>query len=92
MGAAEKEDILANVDEVAAKLRELLEKAVNKNPTRDMLFSGGIDTSILATIVAKNTRIRGFTCTFKEANALDTKYAKLMAELLNIEHYMNPFG
>jgi asparagine synthase (glutamine-hydrolysing) len=91
MVASEK-DILANADEVATKLRDLLEKAVNKNPTRDMLFSGGIDTSILATIISKHTRIRGFTCTFKEANALDTKYAKLMAERLNIEHYTNPFG
>ena len=91
MGAAEKEDLLANVDEVAAKLRDLLEKSVKKNLTKDMLFSGGIDTSILATIVSKYVRIRGFTCAFKQANALDIKYAKLMAKQLNIEHYMNPF-
>jgi asparagine synthase (glutamine-hydrolysing) len=91
MGTAEKEDILANVDEVAAELRALLEKSVKKNLTKDMLFSGGIDTSILATIVSKYVRIRGFTCAFKQANALDIKYAKLMAERLNIEHYMNPF-
>ncbi len=91
MSAVEK-DILVNVDEVAAKLRNLLEKAVNKNPTKDMLFSGGIDTSILATIVTKKFRIRGFTCIFKEANALDTKYAELMAKRLNIEHYINSFG
>jgi len=91
MGAAEKEDVLANVDEVAAELRALLEKAVKKNLTEDMLFSGGIDTSILATIVSKYVRIRGFTCAFKQANALDLKYAKLMAKQLNIEHYINPF-
>jgi len=91
MGAAENKALLANVDEVAAELRELLEKSVKKNLTEDMLFSGGIDTSILATIVSKYVRIRGFTCAFKQANALDIKYAKLMAERLNIEHYMNPF-
>jgi asparagine synthase (glutamine-hydrolysing) len=91
MGTAEKEDILANVDEVAAELRALLEKSVKKNLTKDMLFSGGIDTSILATIVSKYVRIRSFTCAFKQANALDIKYAKLMAKRLNIEHYMNPF-
>jgi asparagine synthase (glutamine-hydrolysing) len=91
MGTAEKEDILANVDEVAAELRDLLEKSVKKNMTEDMLFSGGIDTSILATILSKYVRIRGFTCAFKQANALDIKYAKLMAKRLNIEHYMNPF-
>jgi len=91
MGAAEKKDILTNVDEVAAELRALLEKSVKKNLTEDMLFSGGIDTSILATIVSKHVRIRGFTCAFKQANALDLKYAKLMAKQLNIEHYINPF-
>ena len=91
MGTAENKDLLANVDEVAAELRELLEKSVKKNLTKDMLFSGGIDTSILATIVTKYNRIRGFTCAFKQANALDIKYAKLMAKQLNIEHYMNPF-
>jgi asparagine synthase (glutamine-hydrolysing) len=91
MGTAEKKDILANVDEVIAELRELLEKSVKKNLTKDMLFSGGIDTSILATILSKYVRIRGFTCAFKQANALDIKYAKLMAKRLNIEHYMNPF-
>jgi len=42
MGTAEKKDVLANVDEVAAELRALLEKAVKKNLTEDMLFSGGI--------------------------------------------------
>ena len=98
MDTAKKEDmqgennILAKVDDVAAELRALLEKSVKKNLTEDMLFSGGIDTSILATIVSKFVRIRGFTCAFKEANALDLKYAKLMAERLDIEHYINPFG
>jgi asparagine synthase (glutamine-hydrolysing) len=90
MGVAEK-DILANVDKVATELQALLEKSVKKNLTKDMLFSGGIDTSILATIVSKYVRIRGFTCAFKQANALDIKYAKLMAKQLNIEHYMNAF-
>ena len=91
MGTAKKKEILANVDEVIAELRELLEKSVKKNLTKDMLFSGGIDTSILATILSKYVRIRGFTCAFKQAKALDVKYAKLMAKRLNIEHYMNPF-
>jgi asparagine synthase (glutamine-hydrolysing) len=90
MANAEK-NILANVDKVAAELRALLENAVKKNLTKDMLFSGGIDTSILAAIASKHVRIRGFTCAFKQANALDLKYAKLMAKQLNIEHYINRF-
>jgi asparagine synthase (glutamine-hydrolysing) len=96
MGTEKKEmqdvDILATADEVAAKLRALLEKSVKKHLTKDMLFSGGIDTSILATVASKFVRLRGFTCTFKPSNALDTEYSKLMAKRLNIEHYMHPFG
>ena len=92
MGTTEKEDVLTNVDEVSAELRDILKKSVKKNLTEDMLFSGGIDTSILAAIVSKDVRIRGFTCAFKEAEALDVKYANLMAKRLNIEHHMNPFG
>jgi asparagine synthase (glutamine-hydrolysing) len=91
VGAAEKKEILASVDKVAVELRALLENAVKKNLTEDMLFSGGIDTSILAAIASKYVRIRGFTCAFKQANALDLKYAELMAKQLNIEHYINLF-
>ncbi len=96
MGTGKKEEkpnanILATTHEVAAKLRALLEKSVKKNLTDDMLFSGGIDTSILATIASKFVRLRGFTCAFKPSNALDTKYAKLMAKRLNINHHLRLF-
>jgi asparagine synthetase B (glutamine-hydrolysing) len=78
MGTEEKEEtpdmnISATIDEVAAKLRALVEKSMKKNLTKDMLFSGGIDTSILATIASKFIRLRGFTCAFKQSNALDIK-------------------
>jgi asparagine synthase (glutamine-hydrolysing) len=97
MGTEEKEEtpdmnISATIDEVAAKLRALVEKSMKKNLTKDMLFSGGIDTSILATIASKFIRLRGFTCAFKQSNALDIKYAKVMAKRLNIEHYLHTFG
>ena len=84
--ASENQELLIKVNKVATELRNLLAKSVKKNITKDMLFSGGIDTSILAAIVSKDIRIRGFTCAFKEADALDIKYAKLMAKRLNIEH------
>lgn len=84
-------DILATADDVGAKLRALLERSVKKSLTADMLFSGGIDTSILATIASKFVSLRGFTCVFKPSNAFDIKYAKLMAKRLNINHYLHPF-
>ena len=82
---------LSNVNKVIVELKYLLEKSVLKNLTEDMLFSGGIDTSILAIIASNHTHLRGFTCAFKPAEALDIKYAKLMAKKLNIEHYIHTF-
>ena len=92
MAASENKELMANLDEVIAELRDLLQKAVDKNRTQDMLFSGGIDTSILAAILAKDTKIRGFTCLFKEGKPLDTEYSKIMAKKLNIEQHINTFG
>ena len=92
MAASGNKELLANLNGVITELRDLLQKAVDKNRTEDMLFSGGIDTSILATILAKDTKIRGFTCLFKEGKPKDTEYSKIMAKKLNIEQHINTFG
>jgi len=92
MTASDNKELMANLDEVIAELRDLLQKAVDKNRTEDMLFSGGIDTSILAAILAKETKIRGFTCLFKEGKPKDTEYSKIMSKKLGIEQHINNFG
>ena len=81
----------ATLDDVCAKLRFLLEKSVQKNLTEDMLFSGGLDTSILAAVASKFIRLKGFTCAFKKARAPDIKHADLMARKLGMKHHIHYF-
>jgi asparagine synthase (glutamine-hydrolysing) len=57
-----------------------------------MLFSGGLDTSIVAFVASKYTKPEGFTVAFENSPALDLKYAKLMADLLNMNHTIHVFG
>jgi asparagine synthase (glutamine-hydrolysing) len=57
-----------------------------------MLFSGGLDTSIVAFVASKYTRLEGFTVAFENSPALDLEYAKLMADLLNMKHRIKFFG
>jgi asparagine synthase (glutamine-hydrolysing) len=57
-----------------------------------MLFSGGLDTSIVAFAASKHTRLEVFTVAFENSPALDLEYAKLMANLLNMNHTIKVFG
>ncbi|OQX20287.1 MAG: hypothetical protein BWK75_04970 [Candidatus Altiarchaeales archaeon A3] len=71
------------------KLRELLENEVNRNISDGcdgILLSAGLDTSILAYVAAKNTKIKAFTLKF--GNAPDAEYAKRLCKILSIEHYV----
>ncbi|MDI6730911.1 MAG: asparagine synthase C-terminal domain-containing protein [Candidatus Altarchaeum sp.] len=69
------------------KLRELLENEVKKSISEGcdgILLSAGLDTSILAYVAAKNTKIKTFTLKF--GNAPDAEYAKRLCKILGIEH------
>jgi asparagine synthase (glutamine-hydrolysing) len=81
-----------SINEIGFKLRFLLEKAVHKNLTDGILFSAGLDTSVLATIVSKFARLKAFTCAFQGAPAPDVECAKLMATKLKLRHYIHYFN
>jgi len=57
-----------------------------------MLFSGGLDTSIAAFVASKHAKLEAFTVAFENSPALDLKYAKLMADLLKVNHTVKFFG
>ncbi|NVM02126.1 MAG: asparagine synthase [Candidatus Helarchaeota archaeon] len=80
-----------NFDIIRDKLKSLLEKAVQNNLAKGILLSGGLDTSILATIASKYNGLKAFTVALKKAPALDIKFAKLMAENLQINHVIHFF-
>ena len=81
-----------SIKEICIKLQFLLEKSVQKNLTDGILFSAGLDTSILATVASKFSRLKAFTCAFQGAPAPDIECAKLMATRLKLRHYIHYFN
>lgn len=74
------------------KVRELLEYSVEKRMVADVpigsFLSGGIDSSIIATISSRLTsNLHTFSVGFKDEPYFDeTKYAKLVADKIKTEH------
>lgn len=83
--------MIEQVEEIRVKIRSLVEKAVEKNLTEGILLSGGLDTSILASVAAKHSRLKAFTCAFQGAPAPDVEHAIIMAKRLNLPHYLHFF-
>ncbi|MEM2911551.1 MAG: asparagine synthase-related protein [Candidatus Bathyarchaeia archaeon] len=79
------------VEEIRAKIKSLVEKTVEKNLTEGILLSGGLDTSILAAVAAKYSRLKAFTCAFQGAPAPDVEHAIIMAKRLSLPHYLHFF-
>jgi len=77
-------------EEVACRtLRELLSEVVEKNDAEALLLSGGLDTSILATL--SNDERKGkkaFTVVLNETRAPDLRYAKTVAQKFHYEHHL----
>ena len=81
-----------SLDQICSEIRRLTDKVVQKNLTDGMLFSGGLDTSIVAFAASKYAKPEAFTVAFENSPALDLKYAKLMADLLKMNHTVHFFG
>ncbi|MHA1210168.1 MAG: asparagine synthase-related protein [Candidatus Freyarchaeota archaeon] len=75
-----------DVDQVCLRLRSLLEESVERNPAEGILLSGGLDTSIVATLASRFGELKAFTVAFEEAPSPDVEYARQMAERLGLEH------
>ncbi|MDI6890044.1 MAG: asparagine synthase-related protein [Thermodesulfovibrionales bacterium] len=69
-------------------LREKLEVAVKRNIATCLLFSGGLDTSILAFL---NPDALAITISL-ESSGEDIKYAESLAKRLNLRHYHKNIG
>jgi len=50
-----------DIEKICSELRLLLEEAVKKNLTEGILFSGGLDTSVLAVVASRFTLMKAFT-------------------------------
>jgi len=72
------------LDETSAKLRDLLNVSVKKNLAECVLFSGGLDTSVIAALASAYGELTGVTVSFYEAP--DVPYAELMAQKFEMNH------
>ncbi len=84
--------ILVPIKHTCLQIRSLIDKIVKRNLTNGILFSGGLDTSILAFVASKYLSLNAFTVAFKNAPALDLEYSKLMADLLKMNLKIRFFG
>jgi len=71
------------MQELILNLREKLEKIVRRSDASGLLFSGGLDTSILAGL---NPHMDAITVSLKSFGE-DISYAELVARHLNLTHY-----
>jgi asparagine synthase (glutamine-hydrolysing) len=78
--------------EIIRKLRAALDSAVERNAAEAVLLSGGLDTSIIASLAAKHGSLRSYTVALEAAPSPDIEYANLMAKHLLLNHKLHIFG
>lgn len=80
------------IENMYSRIRLLIDKVVKRNLANGILFSGGLDTSIVAFVASKYSSLNAFTVAFENAPALDLEYSKTMANLLKMNHRIYFFG
>ncbi len=71
------------IEKITRELKEKLKEAVKKNQAEGLLFSGGLDSGILAHL---SPNIKAITVSF-ESLGQDIKYAERLAKYCKIKHY-----
>lgn len=83
----------ANVDELAAELRELLRDSVRTHLRSDVpvgvFLSGGIDSSAMVALAAGQVtrKLHTFSIGFEEASYDESAYARQVARMYDTEHH-----
>jgi len=72
------------LDSKCIELRDALEASIKRNLSSAVLLSGGLDSSILASIASKFIDLTGITVAYNDAP--DLKYANIVAENHSIKH------
>lgn len=74
------------------RVRRTIESAVERNLAESVLLSGGLDTSIVASIAARAGPLRAYTVALEATPSPDIEYAGLMAKRLGLNHKVHVFG
>ena len=78
--------------QVLRELRTTIESAVEHNKAEGILLSGGLDTSIVASLAARHAPLRAYTVALEGAPSPDVEYADIMAKQLHLNHQLHVFG
>ena len=76
------------MNQIIKDLKEILSEAVKRYPCNGLLFSGGLDTSVLAAI---NPNVTGITVSMG-SNAEDIYYSRFLANSLKIKRFHRKVG
>jgi asparagine synthase (glutamine-hydrolysing) len=78
----------ACLEEMEARLSEAVRIRLVSDVPLGALLSGGVDSSIVVALMARNssTRIKTFSIGFREAEFNETAYARLVAERFGTDH------
>ena len=73
-------------EELCRELRDVLIAAVERNLGDTILLSGGLDSSIIALLASKMGDLKAISICLKDSPCKDLKYARIVADFLDIEH------
>jgi asparagine synthase (glutamine-hydrolysing) len=83
---------LDSLDQTCQEVRQLVDRVVKRNLTEGILFSAGLDTSVVAYAASKYRKLEAVTVAFENSPALDPKFSKMMAKQLEMNHEIHVFG
>ena len=79
-------------EKLLPEIRALTDKVVQRNMADGILFSAGVDTSIIAYHAVKyKPNIPALTMSFKHGHPKDTEYVKTMVDFLKLNHQFHAF-
>jgi len=83
--------LVEDLKAICRKLRSLLEDSVKRNLAEGVLFSGGLDTSVVAAVASKLVPLKAFTVAFQGVPAPDVENATLVSRILRLKHFVYYF-
>lgn len=79
------------ITSIIQQITDVLEKSIIEKPADAILFSGGIDTSVLAALTCRYSKIPLVTVVFKEAFSSDLQFSTIVAKHLGAEQHIKYF-
>ncbi|NVM28370.1 MAG: asparagine synthase [Candidatus Helarchaeota archaeon] len=87
----EGKNFISHLNMLCVEFNTLMESVIKNNISEGILLSGGLDTSIIASVASNFMSLKAITVGFQNAPAPDLEYASLMAKKLELKHFIHIF-